>query len=93
MPTFCDLAINSNGAKNMVKFDVLVTDHKMPHIDGLVLVNRLKEMGFQGRIVVHSSQLTEDEANSYRGLGVECIVKKGPETANLVSLTEALFLA
>ncbi len=78
---------------SMARFDALVTDHKMPHIDGLVLVTRLKGIGFPGRIVVHSSRLTEDEATSYRGLGVDCIVKKGPETANLVGLTEALFLA
>lgn len=78
---------------SMAKFDLLVTDHKMPHVDGLVLVTRLREIGFMGKIIVHSSRLTETDATAYRGLGVDLIVMKGPETENLVGLTKGLFLA
>ena len=78
---------------SMAKFDLLVTDHKMPHVDGLVLVTRLREIGFTGKIIVHSSRLTETDVTAYRGLGVDLIVMKGPETENLVGLTKGLFLA
>jgi CheY-like chemotaxis protein len=78
---------------SMAKFDLLVTDHKMPHVDGLVLVTRLREIGFTGKIIVHSSRLTETDSTAYRGLGVDLIVMKGPETENLVGLTKGLFLA
>src|SRR5581483_4752540 len=36
-------------------FDVLVTDHQMPGLTGLELVERLRAAKFTGRIVVHSS--------------------------------------
>jgi len=77
----------------MAKFDLLVTDHKMPRVDGLVLVMRLKETGFGGKMIVHSSRLSEQEAAFYRRLGVDLIVMKGPDTENLVGLTKELFVA
>lgn len=77
----------------MVKFDLLVTDHKMPRVDGLVLVTRLKESGFTGKMIVHSSRLSEQEVASYRRLGVDLIVMKGPDTEDLLGLTKELFVA
>jgi CheY-like chemotaxis protein len=77
----------------MAKFDMLVTDHKMPRVDGLVLVTRLKETGFTGKMIVHSSRLSEQEVASYRRLGVDLIVMKGPDTEKLVGLTKELFVA
>ena len=57
-------------------FDVIVTDHHMPGLTGLQLVDRLHAAGFRGRIVVHSSGLTAPLAAGYRALGVSHFVAK-----------------
>lgn len=57
-------------------FDVIVTDHHMPGLTGLQLVDRLRAAGFCGRIVVHSSGLTGPLTADYRALGVSQFVAK-----------------
>jgi CheY-like chemotaxis protein len=57
-------------------FDVLVTDHEMPGLTGLELVERLRAANFQGRIVVHSSGLTPEQTERYRALGAAQFVPK-----------------
>src|SRR5689334_7965894 len=42
-------------------FDLLVTDHEMPGLCGLELVQRLRTAGFAGRVVVYSSHLPETQ--------------------------------
>lgn len=63
-------------------FDLIVTDHDMPHLNGLNLVRRLRDSGFAGRIVVYSSSVTAAETEAYRELGVDDVVTKShrPET-------------
>lgn len=57
-------------------FDVLVTDHDMPRLDGLALVRRLRECGFAGGIVVVSGSLTHRRRTDYRGFGVGSLLGK-----------------
>lgn len=59
------------------RFDLLITDHHMPVLNGLELVQRLRTSGiFAGRIVVFSSELSEEVDQAYRDLAVDCILKK-----------------
>jgi CheY-like chemotaxis protein len=46
------------------EFDVLVTDHYMPRIDGLGLVRRLKAAGFAGRVVIVSAMVTPEDGEA-----------------------------
>lgn len=75
---------------SMVKFDLLITDYKMPQVDGLVLVTRLKEAWFGGKIVVHAGNLPLEIRAQFERLQVDEIVSKGPESEQLVSLAERL---
>lgn len=63
-------------------FEVIVTDHQMPGLLGTELVARLRQAHYPGRVVVHSSSLTDEVLAHYRGLGVACFVMKScrPET-------------
>lgn len=57
-------------------FDVLVTDHNMPRLDGLALVRKLRAHGFAGAIVVISAGLDDDDTVQYRALGVGAVLTK-----------------
>ncbi len=70
-------------------FDVVVTDHQMPGLKGLELVELLRQANYPGRIIVHTSALTSDEIERYRGFGVESIVVKASRADELLSTVEA----
>jgi CheY-like chemotaxis protein len=57
-------------------FDLVITDHHMPCMNGLDLVKGLREIGFQGKIMVFSSELSLEVAKEYRRLEVDRILYK-----------------
>jgi CheY-like chemotaxis protein len=57
-------------------FDLVITDHHMPEMNGLDLVRALREIQFSGRILVFSSELSPDVAAEYRSLNVDRILYK-----------------
>lgn len=62
------------------RFDVLVTDHDMPGMNGLALVEKLRRSAFTGKIVVVSAGVGSAEDQAYRAHGVAGILHK-PFTA------------
>ena len=57
-------------------FDLLITDHHMPRMNGLDLVRRIRATPFAGRIVVFSSEVSDEVNDQYRQLGVDLILPK-----------------
>lgn len=57
-------------------YDVVITDHHMPTVSGLELVARLRAMNFKGKIIVFSSELSEDVDQGYRSHKVDFILPK-----------------
>jgi two-component system chemotaxis response regulator CheY len=72
-------------------FDLVITDHQMPRMDGLGLVAKLRELGYPARIIVHSSTLTQELGGAYRAFSVDYIVMKGADTQSLPFLAAGLF--
>ena len=58
------------------KFDVVITDHRMPRSGGLELVRKLRQLNYEGRIVVLSAHLSADNIGTYEQLAVDEIVAK-----------------
>jgi two-component system, chemotaxis family, chemotaxis protein CheY len=57
-------------------FDLVVTDHHMPRMNGLELVMQLRQTAYRGKIMVFSSELNPAIATEYRKLGVDRIMFK-----------------
>jgi CheY-like chemotaxis protein len=57
-------------------FDVLISDHHMPRMNGLEVVRRLRELAYRGRIFIFSSEIDEDANNVYLELKVDLVLPK-----------------
>ncbi len=75
-------------AADLEFFDLLVTDHRMPRLTGLQLVERLRGAGFSGKIIVHSSHLPQGETTAYRALAVSEILFKPVALSELLAAVQ-----
>jgi DNA-binding response OmpR family regulator len=57
-------------------FDLLITDHSMPRMNGVELVKRLRDAAFGGKIVVLSAHLSAENRVAYLALGVDLMIPK-----------------
>lgn len=57
-------------------FDLLITDHSMPGMTGIELVQRLREESFRGKIMVLSAHLSAENRAAYEALAVDARVSK-----------------
>lgn len=73
------------------RFDLVVTDHQMPEVDGEGLVLWLRDHEYGGRIIVHAASLPTAIVDRYRSLSVDHVLSKGRETDRLLPLAETLF--
>ena len=75
---------------NLHAYDVVITDHHMPTINGLELVGRLRAMAYPGKIIVFSSELSQDVDQAYRDYKVDYILPKPVFPSELRSLFATL---
>lgn len=74
-------------------FDLVITDHHMPNMNGLELVTRLREVSFPGRIMVFSSELGEMVTRQYEAQKVDRILYKPVFPSTLRRILDELFPA
>ena len=79
----CKVTTARNGAEALQKiaaaaqpFDVVITDHQMPEVNGLQLVRELRAHHFPGKIAVLSAHLTEKNVHAYEDLHVDLMLSK-----------------
>lgn len=77
-------------AEDLNLFDLVLTDHQMPDGSGLDLVKKLREVGFPGKIIVHSSQLSEEHADAYQVFAVDSILTKPVSMAELIEAVRGI---
>jgi two-component system chemotaxis response regulator CheY len=86
-----ECAPDGSDAVEMVKgnpagYDIIISDHHMGGMNGLELVMKLRELQFPGMIAIVSSELNPDVEEEYRNLGIERILNKPVELAQLRAL-------
>ena len=64
-------------------FDIVITDHRMPGMDGLALVKELRARNYGGRIYVISGQMPQADWEEYGRLRVDGIATKPLKVAEL----------
>ena len=57
-------------------FDLIITDHHMPNMEGLELVENLRKLKFPGKIVVFSSELKQQIHDAYVAFNVDRVLPK-----------------
>jgi two-component system, chemotaxis family, chemotaxis protein CheY len=70
------LALDHLQAAPPDSFDLIITDHHMPVMNGLEFVTQLRAINFPGKIVVFSSELKQTVHDKYRELKVDKILPK-----------------
>jgi CheY-like chemotaxis protein len=65
-------------------FALIIADHHMPGLSGLQLVEKLREARFPGGIIVHSSDLREEDRRAYGAFAVDHILVKPVLLAKLL---------
>ena len=63
-------------AQNLNYFEVVVTAHRMPKLDGLGLVERLRNAHYPGRLVVLGETLSSKATGACRRLAVDVVLSK-----------------
>src|ERR1700757_2307897 len=70
------IAVAANGRDALAlaakkKFDVVITDHRMPRSGGLELVRKLRRRKYRGKIVVLSAHLSPQNIGTYEALEID----------------------
>ena len=66
--------------------EVLITDHRMPLVSGLALVQYLRKNEYDGKIMIISGYLSDELLIAYREKKVDKIIQKPFEVEELSSL-------
>jgi CheY-like chemotaxis protein len=69
------------------KFDAVITDYEMPTMDGLGLVQSLREIKFQGKIIVMSGNMPPEKLKIFQQYDIDGFLRKPFE---IDALTEML---
>ncbi|MGI9114425.1 MAG: hypothetical protein DLM52_07290 [Chthoniobacterales bacterium] len=65
------------------KFDIVITDHRMPRSGGLELVKKLRQRNYNGKIVILSAYLSPENIGTYEELAVDEVVGKPFDSTEL----------
>lgn len=75
------------------QYDLLITDHHMPVMNGLELVRQVRRLPFKGRIIVFSSELCPSVYDEYIQQGVDRVIAKPVLPGELRQLLARMFPA
>jgi two-component system response regulator YesN len=77
-------------AKDPSYFQLIVTDTRMPRLDGFGVVQEARSAGYQGKIIIFANSLSPEDRQRYRELRVDRVIDKPGKTGELVGAVSEL---
>jgi CheY-like chemotaxis protein len=71
-------------------FQLIVTDTRMPRLDGFGVVEEARSVGFAGKIIVFANALSAEDRQRYADLRVDRVIDKPGKTGELVGAIDEL---
>jgi len=71
-------------------FELIVTDTRMPRLDGFGVVQQARSAGFTGKIIVFANALSADDRRRYAELRVDRVIDKPGKAGELVEAISEL---
>jgi FOG: CheY-like receiver len=72
-------------------YDLVITDHHMPHVNGIELVTRMRELPYHGKVLIFCSELSPGVNETYQKLKVDRILYKPVFPSELRQVLADLF--
>ncbi len=90
-----EVATDGRAAVSRVKedpayFQLIVTDTRMPQLDGFSVVQQARQAGFSGKIIVFASALTAEDRQRYADLRVDRVIDKPGKSGELIGAISEL---
>ena len=80
----------SRVAKDPGYFHLIVTDTRMPRLDGFGVVQEARSAGYRGKIIIFANSLSPADRQRYRKLRVDRVIDKPGKTGELVGAVSEL---
>lgn len=77
-------------AKDPAYFQLIVTDTRMPRLDGFGVVQEARSAGYRGKIIVFANALSPEDRQRYTELRVDRVVDKPGQAGELVGIVSEL---
>jgi DNA-binding response OmpR family regulator len=71
-------------------YDIIIVDHKMPHMSGVQLVGELRKRGIDSKIMVLSADIPSETRAEYERMDVNVIFSKPFDVRQLRSAVDCL---
>lgn len=71
-------------------FQLIVSDTRMPHLDGFGVVQEARLAGYQGKIIIFANSLSPEDRQRYRELRVDRVIDKPGKAGELVGAVSEL---
>jgi two-component system cell cycle response regulator CpdR len=65
-------------------FQLIITDTRMPRLDGFGLVQEARSAGYQGKIIIFANSLTPEDRQRYENLRVDRVIDKPGKSGELL---------
>jgi CheY-like chemotaxis protein len=76
--------------ENPAYFQLIVTDTRMPQLDGFGVVQQARSAGFVGKIIVFANALSPEDRKRYAELRVDRVIDKPGKSGELVGAISEL---
>lgn len=73
---------------NPEKYDVLISDYRMPGLMGDVLIEEVRKSGFVGKVIIFSGHVPENRESWRQAMGADAVAEKACTTSLLEALKQ-----